>query len=98
MMAHGSHRLPRLMLYGRAWCHLCDDMRAQLDALWPSTSGIAVEVVDIDADPVLQAQYDEAVPVLLLDGVELCRHRLDPVRVARALASFDAGRWPAGPA
>ncbi|MCF7695167.1 glutaredoxin family protein [Mycetohabitans sp. B2] len=98
MMAHGSRRLPRLTLYGRAWCHLCDDMRTQLDALWPSTSGIVVDVVDIDADPVLQAQYDEAVPVLLLDGVELCRYRLDPVRVARALADFDAGRWPTSPA
>lgn len=71
-------------LYGRGWCHLCDDMR---DALAPVAAefGARVEVVDIDADPALVARYDEDVPVLLLDGVEVCRHRFDAARVTEAL-------------
>lgn len=73
-------------LYGRHWCHLCDDMR---DALAPVAAefGATVDYVDIDADPVLVARYDEEVPVLLLDGAEVCRHRFDDARVRLALAA-----------
>ncbi|MBL3955692.1 glutaredoxin family protein, partial [Bacteroides thetaiotaomicron] len=31
--------------------------------------------------------YDEDVPVLLLDGAEVCRHRFDDTRVRDALAA-----------
>lgn len=70
----------RFTLYGRGWCHLCDEMR---DALAPVAAecSASVDYVDIDADPALVARYDEDVPVLLLDGVEVCRHRFDEARV-----------------
>lgn len=66
-------------LYGRSWCHLCDDMR---DALAPVAAefGVAVDYVDIDADDTLVARYDEHVPVLLLNGTEVCRHRFDETK------------------
>ncbi|AIO65856.1 glutaredoxin family protein [Burkholderia oklahomensis] len=75
----------RFTLYGRGWCHLCDDMR---DALAPVAAEFSagVDYVDIDADPALVARYDEDVPVLLLDGIEVCRHRFDDARVREALA------------
>jgi hypothetical protein len=41
--------------------------------------------IDIDTDPALEALYDELVPVLVLDGVELCHYRLDEARVRSAL-------------
>ena len=34
--------------------------------------------IDVDADPGLDELYGENVPVLLQDGVEICRHRLTP--------------------
>ncbi|AJY13350.1 glutaredoxin family protein [Burkholderia dolosa] len=73
-------------LYGRSWCHLCDDMR---DALAPVAAefGVAVDYVDIDADDTLVARYDEHVPVLLLNGTEVCRHRFDETKVRDALAA-----------
>ncbi|MBR8332025.1 glutaredoxin family protein [Burkholderia ambifaria] len=73
-------------LYGRGWCHLCNDMRDAL-ATVAAESGIEVRYVDIDADPALVARYDEDVPVLLLDGAEVCRHRFDEARVRGALAA-----------
>jgi glutaredoxin len=73
-------------LYGRAWCHLCDDMRAALEPLLLE-SGARVEVIDIDADPALEARYNEAVPVLTCEGAELCRYHLDEARVRAVLAS-----------
>ncbi|MGN6650614.1 glutaredoxin family protein [Trinickia sp.] len=78
-----------LTLYSRAWCHLCEQM---LDALRPLADafGATVEVVDVDGDPELVARYDELVPVLVCNGVELCHYRLDSERVRAALASFGA--------
>lgn len=71
-------------LYGRGWCHLCDDLRVALAPV-AAEFRVAVTYVDIDADPALVARYDEDVPVLLLDGVEVCRHRFDPAAVRAAL-------------
>lgn len=75
----------RLVLYGRGYCHLCDDMRAAL-APFAARFGAEVTVVDVDiageADPALLARYDELVPVLTVlqvDGAErqLCHYFLD---------------------
>ena len=73
-----------LVLYGRAWCHLCEDMHAALAPL-AQAAGARLDVVDVDADPALVARYDELVPVLVCDGVELCHYRLDEARVRGAL-------------
>lgn len=76
----------RLTLFGRSYCHLCDDMLQALQALSPEFA-FTVEVVDVDADPALVARYDELVPVLVgvrRSGeavVELCHHFLDAARV-----------------
>ena len=75
---------PHLLLYGRAWCHLCDDMRAALELLLAGT-GARVDVIDVDSDPALRERYDELVPVLVCDGVELCHYHLDESRVREAL-------------
>ncbi|MEX3958080.1 glutaredoxin family protein [Trinickia sp. EG282A] len=77
---------PTLALYSRAWCHLCEEMRAALVPL-AAEFGANVEVIDVDADPALVARYDELVPVLVLDGIELSRYRLDAGRVRAALAA-----------
>jgi glutaredoxin len=80
-----------LRLYGRAWCHLCEDLRAGLEPI-AAEFGVAIEWIDIDTDPALEALYDELVPVLVLDGVELCHYRLDEARVRGALLSAPGTR------
>jgi hypothetical protein len=77
---------PLLTLYGRTWCHLCEDMQAELEPLL-AEFGAQLTVIDVDADPALEARYDERVPVLVYDGVELCQYRLDAARVRAALAA-----------
>lgn len=74
-----------LVLYARAYCHLCDDMATALAALQPALN-FTFEVVDVDADPALEARYDERVPVLARDGVEICHYVLDRDRLEAALA------------
>ncbi|HJV80542.1 glutaredoxin family protein [Noviherbaspirillum sp.] len=68
-------------LYSRAYCHLCDDMLEALQALsgeYPFT----VEVMDVDADEALLAQFDELVPVLFgqkgnAESIQICHYFLD---------------------
>ena len=48
-----------------------------------------VAVVDVDADPALEARYDELVPVLADgEGRELCHYHLDLPKVREYLSSF----------
>ena len=44
-----------------------------------------IQVVDVDSDPVLQRRHGFDVPVLLLDGSVVCRHRLDADELRRLL-------------
>jgi hypothetical protein len=44
-----------------------------------------IEVVDVDSDPVLTRRHGLDVPVLLLDGTVVCRHRLDIAELRRLL-------------
>jgi hypothetical protein len=76
-----------LIVYVRAYCHLCDDMVAALE---PLVAGRGVEIVqvDVDADPALEARYGDRVPVLLAAGDELCHYHLEPGTVAAYLAGI----------
>ena len=66
---------PQLTVYSRAYCHLCDDMIAGLQALQARVS-FDFEVLDVDADARLEERYGNDVPVLMHGERELCRHRL----------------------
>jgi hypothetical protein len=74
----------KLTLLVRAYCHLCEQMREQLAPLLV-TDKATVEVVDVDADPALEAHWGDKVPVLLAGEQELCHYRLDAAVVARWL-------------
>jgi hypothetical protein len=76
----------RLTLYGRRYCHLCDDMEAALASL-AAEYDFEVDVVDVDAAEALDARYGERVPVLAHGDTELCHYFLDRPAVARYLAA-----------
>jgi hypothetical protein len=60
-------------------------MLAELQVLGRTTELPPIEVVDVDSDPVLQRRHGLDVPVLLLDGSVVCRHRLDAAELKRLL-------------
>jgi hypothetical protein len=72
-------------LYSRAGCGLCEEMHSALAAL-AEASGIAVEIVDIDADPALRSRFGHKIPVLHLDGALVCHGHLNTGEVHKALA------------
>ena len=66
-------------MYGRAYCHLCEEMAQALRSL-----GVDFEEIDVDSDPALDEWYGENVPVLMdAGGQELCRHRLTPEAIKK---------------
>jgi len=85
MAAAGSRPL-RLTLLVRGYCHLCDDMRAAL-APWAAAKGCAVDEIDVDADPVLEARWGSFVPVVLAGERELCHYRFDQAALGAFLAT-----------
>ena len=76
---------PRLMLVQREGCELCETMARELGALARRHALPPLELLDVDSDPLLQRRHGLDVPVLLLDGTVVCRHRLDPAELLRLL-------------
>ena len=65
-----------LTLYSRPGCHLCDRMKTVIERV-ARRRPLALEVIDISTDPALERRYAHDIPVLLVDGVEVARHRID---------------------
>jgi thioredoxin reductase (NADPH) len=76
-----------LTLMSRGYCHLCHDMEVALKPLAAEFSA-SVTVLDVDADPALEARYDELVPVLLHGETELCHYFLDEAKTREYLAGI----------
>jgi hypothetical protein len=74
-----------LSLLTRAGCGLCDELQAELAQFALSHTLPELQLVDVDSNDRLQRRYGLHIPVLLLDGVEVCRHRFDPAELLRLL-------------
>jgi hypothetical protein len=75
---------PRVTLYTRADCHLCDEAETVVAAV-ASELGATWRGVDVDADPEDRAEYGDLVPVVLVDGMVLAYYRVEPDRLRQAL-------------
>ncbi|MDO9352481.1 MAG: glutaredoxin family protein [Solirubrobacteraceae bacterium] len=74
-----------ITLYGRPGCHLCDDALAELAPIAADT-GATVEQVNIEEDDALLLAHLERIPVVLVDGVEVCTFFVDNTAVRAALS------------
>ncbi|MGY1607420.1 MULTISPECIES: glutaredoxin family protein [unclassified Geodermatophilus] len=74
----------RLELLTRENCHLCVTAAETLVRI-AAEAGVGSREVDVDADPELQAEYGDRVPVVLLDGREHSYFTVDVPRLRRDL-------------
>ena len=58
---------PKVTLYGKAGCHLCQEAREAVAAV-QIERGFELEEVDVALDPVLHRRYGERIPVVAIDG------------------------------
>jgi glutaredoxin len=78
----------RVLLYTKPGCHLCDDMLDLLHAALHGT-GVAVAERNIALDLDDYERYKHDIPVLMIDGREVARHRIAEPALMAALR--DAG-------
>jgi len=65
-------------LYGKAGCHLCDEVRRELLEM-AEVVDFTLREIDITADAGLYARYRYDIPVVVVEGEEWARHRIvDP--------------------
>jgi len=64
-----------LVLVGKPGCHLCEVMHG-VAAPVAAEMGLTLVERDLRSDPELDALYRHDIPVLLLDGREVARHRV----------------------
>lgn len=75
---------PRVVLYSRSDCHLCDVAHADLDRICGELA-VDFETVDVDTDPTLRAEYGDRVPVIVVDGREHGSFRVKEAALRAAL-------------
>ncbi len=76
-------------LYTKPGCHLCEDALAALQRLRAEVP-FEIRERDIEQDEALLRAYFERIPVIAVDGVELCDHFLDEDAVRQALIAKQA--------
>jgi glutaredoxin-like protein DUF836 len=97
MTAPASIPEARLRLLSRPACHLCEAMRREVDEIL-ADSPRSWEIVDVDSDPVLAAEFGDVIPVLYVNGRIFAKTRLPPIatalRLRRAAAKWGQSRNP----
>ena len=73
-----------ITLYSKPGCHLCDDARDALSRV-QKRHPFDLEVVNIQEDPRLLADYGEQIPVVLLNGTFLFEYEVDEARLRQLL-------------
>ncbi len=81
---------PHIKLLSRHHCGLCKEARAVVEAV--EAQGLCTwEAVDVDSDKALLVRYGMDVPVLLVNGQELFRHRVSETDLKASLAAQLSG-------
>ncbi len=81
---------PHIQLLSRRNCCLCEDAKAVVAAA--AGQGLCSwETINVDRDKALLVRYGLDVPVLLVDGQELFRHRVTEQALQTSLAGLTVG-------
>jgi Glutaredoxin-like domain (DUF836) len=85
-------RAPRVVLYSRPECHLCDEAREGLGSL--RSEGLAFELseVDIEGDDALLRSHLERIPVVEVEGQEVSELVFDSEAVRTAIGTIGSLR------
>lgn len=73
-------------VYTRLQCTCCHKAIDLLNR-YQRTYRFQIEIIDIDADPELVARYDQAVPVVAVNGKERFKGVVNPVLLERLLVA-----------
>jgi Glutaredoxin-like domain (DUF836) len=84
-----------LRLLSRSDCHLCEEMRAEVDRLLEGEPHVW-EIVDVDSDDEIARRFSDAIPVLFVNGRLFARGRIPKLaarlRLLRAAQGIEEGK------
>ncbi len=81
----------RVMIYGKADCHLCEIAKKKIRQFHDEFSFEMIEV-DITSDPSLYAQYAERIPLVFVNGHLVAKYRIDDKTFRKALKKAERGK------
>ena len=70
-------RKAHVIVYSRPGCHLCDEAKTAIKNSNTSDHYV-LEEINIESDNELLKKYKYDIPVIMIDGEEAFRHRVDP--------------------
>jgi glutaredoxin len=79
---------PRVTLYTRAGCHLCEEAKRVIEAA-RGRADFDYEEVDIDGDEELRRRYNDEVPVIAINGVKAFKYRVEAKELLKKLEARD---------
>ena len=77
-----------LVLLSKPDCHLCHEMRGVVEGVLSSFQATLAEHNILEADRETRHLYLREIPVLLLEGREVARHRVTDVELRRRLGEL----------
>jgi len=77
----------RVRMLTRPGCHLCAEAEAELRRLLEGFPGTGLELVDIESNEALHRRHLERIPVVEVDGREVCVIFFEADAVRDALAA-----------
>jgi glutaredoxin len=77
---------PKVTLYTRAGCCLCDDAKRVLSAA-RRRADFDYEELDIDRDPELRRRYNDEVPVIAINQVKAFKYKVTRDEFLKKLAA-----------
>jgi glutaredoxin len=78
--------MPKVTLYSRPGCCLCDEVKRELQQL-RRRAEFELEEINIDGDAELLRLYNDQVPVVMINGRKAFKYRLDPQEFLTKLAA-----------
>ena len=71
-------------VYARPGCHLCEEAKSAMESAGCDGEFTLVEI-NIDDDPALRERYQYDIPIVLINGIRVFKHRVDPRDFKRKL-------------
>ena len=73
-----------VIIYSRPGCHLCDEAKTAIQNAGRSDR-FTLEEVNIESDEELLRKFKYDIPIVMIDGVEAFRHRVNVAEFVRLI-------------
>jgi thiol-disulfide isomerase/thioredoxin len=74
-------------IYSRPGCHLCDEAKAVVESL-RERYAVVLRTINVESSADLENRYGSDIPVVLINGEEAFRHRVDRTELERKLKAL----------